>query len=85
MLTNNIVSFEQPGPDQQESAKASQIFSTKNIGVFEILTFEILMKSYQITSLVLNNQAQINKNLQKLLKFFQQKILAYFKYQRLKF
>ena len=26
------------------TAKASQIFSTKNIGMFEILTFEILTK-----------------------------------------
>ena len=38
-----------PGPLTYESgalpiAKASLIFSTKNIGIFEILTFEILMK-----------------------------------------
>ena len=36
------------------SAKASHIFSTKNIGIFQILTFEI----FELTmSLVLNNRA----------------------------
>ena len=28
---------------EKMSAKASHIFSTKNVGIFEILTFEILM------------------------------------------
>ena len=31
-------------------AKASRIFSTKNIGVFQILTFEILTKRYNMVS-----------------------------------
>ena len=39
------------------TAKASHIFSTKNIGKFKILTFEILTKRYLTTSLVLNNRA----------------------------
>ena len=39
------------------NAKASHIFSTKTIGVFEILKFEILTKRYLTTSLVLNNRA----------------------------
>ena len=38
-------------------AKASHIFSTKNNGVFQILTFEILTKHYLTMSLVLNNRA----------------------------
>ena len=38
-------------------AEASHIFSTKNTGIFEILTFEILMKCQLIMSLVLNNRA----------------------------
>ena len=33
-------------------------FFKKNIGLFQILTFEILMKCYLTTLLVLNNQAQ---------------------------
>ena len=37
------------------NAKASHIFSTKFIGIFEILTFEILMSRKLTTSLVLNN------------------------------
>ena len=41
----------------REAAKDSHIFSTKNIGVFEILTFEILTSRLLTTSLVLNNQA----------------------------
>ena len=44
------------------NAKASHIFSTKNIGVFEILTFEILTKRLLTTSLVLNNRTQIYKH-----------------------
>ena len=32
--------------------------STKNIGIFEILTFEILTTRLRTTSLVLNNRAQ---------------------------
>ena len=39
------------------SAKASHIFSTKNIGIFERLTFENLTKCQLTTSLVLNNRA----------------------------
>ena len=39
------------------TAKASHIFSTKNNGVFEIFTFEILTKRLLTTSLVLNNRA----------------------------
>ena len=39
-------------------AKASHIFSAKNIGVFEILAFEILTKRKLTRSLVLNNHAQ---------------------------
>ena len=39
------------------TAKASHIFSTKNIGEFKILTFEILTKRSLTTSLVLNNRA----------------------------
>ena len=38
-----------------------QIFSTKNIGIFEILTFEILTKRYLTMSLVLNNRPQLGK------------------------
>ena len=41
------------------SAKASHIFSTKNIGIFEILTFEILTSRELTTLLVLNNQAKL--------------------------
>ena len=37
--------------------KASHIFSTKNIGIFEILTFEILTSRLLTTLLVLNNSA----------------------------
>ena len=37
--------------------KLLTFFSTNNIGVFEILKFEILMKRYLTMSLVLNNQA----------------------------
>ena len=37
--------------------KASHIFSTKHIGKFKILTFEILTKGKLTTSLVLNNRA----------------------------
>ena len=40
------------------NGNASLIFSTKNIGIFDILTFEILMKCSLTMSLVLNNQAQ---------------------------
>ena len=36
--------------------KASLIFSTKNIGIFEILMFEILTSRQLTTSLVLNNR-----------------------------
>ena len=36
--------------------KASHIFSTKNIGVCQTLTFEILMKRELTMSLVLNRQ-----------------------------
>ena len=41
------------------NCKASHIFSTKNIGLFQILTFEILTKRELTTSLVLNNRAQM--------------------------
>ena len=34
-------------------------FLTKNIRIFQILTFKILTKRYLTTSLVLNNRAQI--------------------------
>ena len=40
------------------SAKASHLFSAKNIGIFQIVTFEILMKGYLMALLVLNNGAQ---------------------------
>ena len=40
--------------------KASYIFSTKNIGKFEIFRFEILTKCQLMTSLVLNKRAQIS-------------------------
>ena len=43
----------------REAAKASHIFSTKNIGKFLILTFEILTKCKLTMSLVLNNRAQV--------------------------
>ena len=39
------------------TAKALHIFSTKNIGVFEILTFEILTTRLLKMLLVLNNRA----------------------------
>ena len=39
--------------------EASHIFSTKNIGKFKILSFEIIMKRLLTTSLVLNNRALI--------------------------
>ena len=39
------------------NAKASHIFSTKNIDIFEILRFEILTSRLLTTSLVLNNRA----------------------------
>ena len=41
-------------------AKASHIFSTKNTGIFEILTFEIVTRNFNetlTTPLVLNNRA----------------------------
>ena len=37
-------------------AKASHIFTTKNIGIFEQLTFENLTKRFLTMSLVLNNR-----------------------------
>ena len=37
--------------------KLLTFFSRKNIGIFEILTFEILTKRYLTMSLVLNNRA----------------------------
>ena len=40
---------------KQGEKLASHIFSTKNIGVFQILTFEILRKHLLMMSLVLNN------------------------------
>ena len=40
-------------------AKASHIFSTKNIGIFEKWTYENLTKGQLMTSLALNNRAQI--------------------------
>ena len=43
---------------REDFAKASHIFSTKNIGIFQILKYEILTKRQLTTSLVLNNQAQ---------------------------
>ena len=39
--------------------EASHIFSTKNIDIFEILTFEVLTNRSLMTSLVLNNWAQL--------------------------
>ena len=39
------------------NAKASHIFSAKNIGIFEKLTSENLTKRLLTTSLVLNNRA----------------------------
>ena len=42
------------------ATKASHIFFfNKNIGIFEILTFEIFTKRYLTTSLALNNRALI--------------------------
>ena len=41
------------------TAKASHIFSTKNISTFELLTFKILMSRKLTTLLVLKNQAQL--------------------------
>ena len=43
------------------NAKASRIFSIKNIGIFEKLTTENLTKCYLMMSLVLNNWAQVFK------------------------
>ena len=43
--------------------KASQFFSTKHIGLFEILNFEILTKHQLMMSLVLNNRAQVIQNI----------------------
>ena len=45
------------------TAKASHIFSTKQIGIFGILTFEILTSRSLTTSLVLNNRAQVFREL----------------------
>ena len=42
-------------------AKASHSFSTKDIGLFEILTFKILTKRKLTTSLVLKNPALMAK------------------------
>ena len=39
--------------------KPLTFFSTKNIGIYQILTFEILTKRLLTTSLVLNNRAQV--------------------------
>ena len=44
---------------RKSTAKASHIFLTKNIGLFQILMLEILTKRYLATSLVLNNRAKI--------------------------
>ena len=41
------------------SAKASEISSTKNIGIFQIFTFENLMKRLLMTSLVLSSRLLI--------------------------
>ena len=41
------------------NAKASHIISTKNIGIFKILKFEILTKHYLTRLLALNNWVQI--------------------------
>ena len=41
------------------SAKASHIFSTKNISIFQISTFKILTKRYLTMLLVLNNRALV--------------------------
>ena len=38
--------------------KLFKFFFNKNIGIFQILTFEILTKRYLTTSIVLNNRAQ---------------------------
>ena len=40
LLPNTLIFF----IEKMREAKASHIFSTKNIGIFQILTFEILMK-----------------------------------------
>ena len=40
LLPNTLIPF----VEKNETAKASQIFSTNKIGVFQILTFEILTK-----------------------------------------
>ena len=48
-----------PALELQCSAKASHIFSTKTIGIYKILMFEILAKRSLTTSLVLNNRAQM--------------------------
>ena len=45
----------------REAAKASHIFSTKNIEVFQILAFEILTERLLMTPLVLNNRALCGK------------------------
>ena len=41
--------------------KSFSYFSTKNTGIFQILTFEILTKRKLTTSLVLNYRAQVSK------------------------
>ena len=53
----------------REAAKASHIFFNKNIGIFEILTFEILTSHKLTTSLVLNNWAQTANGFAKLAQF----------------
>ena len=45
------------------TAKAFHIFSTKNIGISEILMFEILRSRDLTTSLVLNNRPQVSISL----------------------
>ena len=45
----------------EKMREASHIFSTKNIGIFQVLAFEILTKPLLTVSLVLNNWVQISK------------------------
>ena len=61
LKTNTLIFYVEKKERSFCIAKASHIFSTKNIGTFHILTFEILTKRSLTTSLVLNNHVQIAK------------------------
>ena len=50
-----------------QNAKDSQILSTKNNSVFVILPFEILKKRYLTMLLILNNWAQADKSVARLM------------------